>query len=103
MLNRVKDIVRYYIPFHDDDDVAMLESTSRLQDVAVAAILKIYDLDLLEYLEQGRAENLNESEKTKFIAKVLRRYNVDIYKEAKDATTAEKFIAFYGNPVKDRF
>lgn len=102
MLNRVKDIVRYYIPFKDDDDVAMLESTSRLQDVAVAAILKIYDLDLLEYLEQGRGQ-VEEFEKTKFIAKALRRYNVDIYKEAKDATSAEKFIAFYGNPTKDRF
>lgn len=102
MLNRVKDIVRYYIPFNDDDDVAMLESTSRLQDVAVAAILKIYDLDLLEYLEQGRGQ-VEESEKTKFIAKALRRYNVDIYNAAKDAVSADKFIAFYGNPVKDKF
>lgn len=102
MLNRVKDIVRYYIPFNDDDDIAMLESTSRLQDVTVAAILKIYDLDLLEYLERSRAE-VSEYEKTKFIAKALRRYNVDIFKESKDTTSAEKFIAFYGNPVKDRF
>ncbi|MEG1794429.1 MAG: hypothetical protein RRZ64_08360 [Rikenellaceae bacterium] len=102
MLNRVKDVVRYYIPFNDGDDISILESTSRLQDVAIAAILKIYDLDLLEYLEENKGV-VGESERLKFIVKAIRRYNIDIYKEAKDPVAADKFVAFYGNPSKDRF
>lgn len=98
MLNRIKNIVRWYIPF-DDDDVSRLEDISRLQDVAVAAIIKTDDFELLEYLEDN-AESVPETERTKWFAKVLRRYDVDIFRESKDAARAEKFVAFYGNPGK---
>ena len=101
MLNRVKDVVRYYIPFNDDDTIDEMEQTSRLQEVAVATILKIYDLELLEFLEENKSQ-VSEYEKTKWFAKILRRYNVDIYKEARNPETAEKFVAFYGNPPKGR-
>ncbi|MBE9488236.1 MAG: hypothetical protein IMY73_03535 [Bacteroidetes bacterium] len=101
MLNRVKDVVRYYVPFNDNDTIDEMEHTSRLQEAAVATILKIYDLDLLELLEQNKSQ-IPENEKTKWFAKILRRYNVDIYKEAENPETADKFVAFYGNPPRGR-